>query len=79
MVRADQCGQLSIRVKETKRPLELVRLLPKGRKKVELLIISTGFACSHATVLALQATASITAHRGSTRFLLSRCKDTNNI
>jgi hypothetical protein len=31
-------------VKGTKRPLELVRLLPKGRKKVELLIISTGFA-----------------------------------
>jgi hypothetical protein len=27
-------------VKETKRPLELVRLLPKGRKKVELLIIT---------------------------------------
>ena len=36
--------QLCIRVKETKRPLKLVRLLPKGRKKVELLIISTGFA-----------------------------------
>jgi hypothetical protein len=39
-----------VRVKETKRPLELVRLLPKGRKKVELFIISTGLTCSHATV-----------------------------
>ena len=27
-------------MKETKWPLELVRLLPKGRKKVELLIIT---------------------------------------
>ena len=46
---------------------------------VSLLFINQQFWLVYATVLALQATASITAHRGSTRFLLSRCKDTNFI